>query len=126
MASWGKAGQGKTTLGNCLIRVLTPGDGEIVYRKRDGNEVDLVKLDRAGLRPVHREIRMVFQDPFASLNPRMTVAQVVGEPLLVNGLLSGRALLGAGFRVADESGAAAGCRAAAIRMRSAADSASGS
>lgn len=72
--------------------MLTPGDGEIVYRKRDGNEVDLVKLDRAGLRPVHREIRMVFQDPFASLNPRMTVAQVVGEPLLVNGLLSGRAL----------------------------------
>ena len=88
----GESGSGKTTLGNCLIRVLTPGDGEIVYRKRDGNEVDLVKLDRAGLRPVHREIRMVFQDPFASLNPRMTVAQVVGEPLLVNGLLSGRAL----------------------------------
>ena len=88
----GESGSGKTTLGNCLIRVLTPGDGEIVYRKRDGDEVDLVKLDRAGLRPVHREIRMVFQDPFASLNPRMTVAQVVGEPLLVNGLLSGRAL----------------------------------
>ncbi len=88
----GESGSGKTTLGNCLIRVLTPDHGQIVYRKRDGSEVDLAKLDRMGLRPVHREIRMVFQDPFASLNPRMTVAQVVGEPLLVNGLLSGRAL----------------------------------
>jgi peptide/nickel transport system ATP-binding protein len=88
----GESGSGKTTLGNCLIRVLTPDQGSIVYRRPDGSTQDLAKLDRDALRPARREIRMVFQDPFASLNPRMTVAQCVGEPLLVNGLLEGTAL----------------------------------
>ncbi len=88
----GESGSGKTTLGACLIRVLKPTTGEVRYRLRDGTWRDLASLDRAGLRPVHREIRMVFQDPFASLNPRMTIEQCVGEPLLVNGVLSGRAL----------------------------------
>jgi ABC-type microcin C transport system duplicated ATPase subunit YejF len=54
-----------------------------------GDDRGLATLDRAALRPVHREMRMAFQDPFASLNPRMTVEQVVGEPLRVNGLLDG-------------------------------------
>ncbi len=88
----GESGSGKTTLGNCLIRVLTATAGQINYRRRDGAEVDLVTLDRPQLRLVHRDIRMVFQDPFASLNPRMTVEQVIGEPLLVNRILSGPAL----------------------------------
>ena len=88
----GESGSGKTTLGNSLIRVLTPDQGSIVYRRPDGSTQDLAKLDRDALRPARREIRMVFQDPFASLNPRMTVAQCVGEPLLVNGLLEGAAL----------------------------------
>ena len=88
----GESGSGKTTLGNCLIRVLTATAGQINYRRRDGAEVDLVTLDRPALRLVHRDIRMVFQDPFASLNPRMTVEQVIGEPLLVNRIASGTAL----------------------------------
>ncbi len=88
----GESGSGKTTLGNCLIRVLTASAGQIIYRRRDGAEVDLVTLDRPGLRLVHRDIRMVFQDPFASLNPRMTVEQVIGEPLLVNRIMSGTVL----------------------------------
>jgi peptide/nickel transport system ATP-binding protein len=88
----GESGSGKTTLGNCLIRVLQATSGQIHYTRRDGQTVELVGLQRPELRAVHREIRMVFQDPFASLNPRMTVEQVVGEPLLVNGLLSGAAL----------------------------------
>jgi peptide/nickel transport system ATP-binding protein len=88
----GESGSGKTTLGNCLIRVLTATAGQINYRRRDGAEVDLVTLDRPGLRLVHRDIRMVFQDPFASLNPRMTVEQVIGEPLLVNRIMSGTVL----------------------------------
>jgi peptide/nickel transport system ATP-binding protein len=88
----GESGSGKTTLGNCLIRVLTATAGQINYRRRDGVEVDLVTLDRTALRLVHRDIRMVFQDPFASLNPRMTVEQVIGEPLLVNRIMSGIAL----------------------------------
>jgi peptide/nickel transport system ATP-binding protein len=88
----GESGSGKTTLGNCLVRVLTPTSGRIEYAMRDGETLDLAALPRKALRPVHREIRMVFQDPFASLNPRMTVGQVVGEPLLVNHILDGAAL----------------------------------
>jgi len=88
----GESGSGKTTLGSCLIRVLQPTTGQVRYRMRDGASVDLATLDRAALRPVHRELRMIFQDPFAALNPRMTVAQCIGEPLLVNHVLSGAAL----------------------------------
>ena len=88
----GESGSGKTTLGNCLIRVLRPDGGSVRYAARDGQVVDLLPLDRTGLRRVHREVRMVFQDPFASLNPRMTVEQVVGEPLRVHGVASGEAL----------------------------------
>ena len=88
----GESGSGKTTLGNCLIRVLKPSAGEVEYVMRDGATVQLATLDRRALRPVHREMRMVYQDPFASLNPRMTVEQVVGEPLLVHGVLAGAAL----------------------------------
>ncbi len=88
----GESGSGKTTLGNCLMRILTPSTGRIDYTMRDGQVLDLARLPRPALRPVHREIRMVFQDPFASLNPRMTVGQVVGEPLLVNNILHGKAL----------------------------------
>ena len=88
----GESGSGKTTLGSCLIRVLNPTSGSVRYRMQDGQVTDLAQLDRTGLRPVHREIRMVFQDPFAALNPRMTVAQCIAEPLLVNNMLSGAAL----------------------------------
>ncbi len=88
----GESGSGKTTLGSCLIRVLKPSGGEIGYRHRDGRTADLATLDRGGLKAAHREIRMIFQDPFASLNPRMTVAQCIGEPLLVNDILEGKAL----------------------------------
>ncbi len=88
----GESGSGKTTLGNCLIRVLQPNAGTIEYTMRDGRALDLATLPRNALKPVHREIRMVFQDPFASLNPRMTVEAIVGEPLLVHGVMAGPAL----------------------------------
>ncbi|HEX5126884.1 MAG TPA: ABC transporter ATP-binding protein [Rhodocyclaceae bacterium] len=88
----GESGSGKTTLGNCLIRVLSPTNGEVLYRMGSGQIVDLAKTRASDLRNVHREVRMVFQDPFASLNPRMTIGQIVGEPLLVNGVAKGNAL----------------------------------
>jgi peptide/nickel transport system ATP-binding protein len=88
----GESGSGKTTLGRCILRVVDPTAGTIRYRRRDGSEIDLATARGEALRAARREIRMVFQDPFASLNPRMTVAQIVGEPLLVNGLARGAAL----------------------------------
>ena len=88
----GESGSGKTTMGRCLLRVYDPNGGEIDYRRADGSVVDLVKADKETLKQCRREIRMIFQDPVGSLNPRMTVAQIVGEPLLVNGLAKGNEL----------------------------------
>ena len=85
----GESGSGKPTLGRCILRVFETSGGSIRYQTGQGNEVDLAQLDEARMRAVWREIRMVFQDPFASLNPRMTVEQIIGEPLLVNAGMSG-------------------------------------
>ena len=88
----GESGSGKTTMGRCLLRVYQPNAGAIDYRRADGSVVDLAKTDKQTLKDCRREIRMIFQDPVGSLNPRMTVAQIVGEPLLVNGLAKGKEL----------------------------------
>jgi peptide/nickel transport system ATP-binding protein len=88
----GESGSGKTTMGRCLLRIYEPGAGSIDYRRADGEVVDLLKIDKAMLKTCRREIRMIFQDPVGSLNPRMTVAQIVGEPLLVNRIASGKEL----------------------------------
>ena len=85
----GESGSGKTTLGRCILRVFDTSGGSIRYRTGQGNEVDLAQLDEARMRAIWREIRMVFQDPFASLNPRMTVEQIIGAPLRVNGGMTG-------------------------------------
>jgi len=88
----GESGSGKTTMGRSIMRLYDPTGGEMIYRRADGKVVDLAKLEGAELKAARRELRMVFQDPFGSLNPRMTVAQVIGEPLLVNGIARGREL----------------------------------
>ena len=88
----GESGSGKTTMGRCLLRVYEPQGGAIDYRRPDGSVVDLLKADAQTLKACRREIRMIFQDPVGSLNPRMTVAQIVGEPLLVNGIAKGKEL----------------------------------
>ncbi|WP_131856768.1 ABC transporter ATP-binding protein [Bosea sp. BK604] len=88
----GESGSGKSTLGNCLIRVHEPTIGEVNYRQSDGAMIDLTKVPAQEMRRIHREMRMIFQDPFASLNPRMTVGQLIGEPLLVQGMMKGEPL----------------------------------
>jgi peptide/nickel transport system ATP-binding protein len=88
----GESGSGKTTMGRCLLRVYEPTSGSINYRQPDGTVVDLVTANKQDLKQCRREMRMIFQDPVGSLNPRMTVAQIVGEPLLVNGLAKGKEL----------------------------------
>jgi len=88
----GESGCGKTTTGRCIIRAYKPLDGQILYRRADGSVVDLAPLDDQSLRPYHREIRLIFQDPYSSLNPRMPVVDLVGEPLKVNKIATGKEL----------------------------------
>ena len=87
----GESGCGKTTTARCILRAMAPSSGQIMFRTRQGSVVDLAQLSRPELRPLRPEIQMVFQDPFGSLNPRMTLLDNVGEPLLVNGLRDRRA-----------------------------------
>jgi peptide/nickel transport system ATP-binding protein len=82
----GESGCGKTTAARCILRAHIPTSGEILFRTAEGGVVDLAKLSRRELGPVRPQIQMIFQDPYASLNPRMTIADIVGEPLLVNGM----------------------------------------
>ena len=82
----GESGCGKTTTARCILRAITPTAGQIWFRTADGVVVDVAALPKSRLRPLRRHMQMIFQDPFSSLNPRMTLLDIVGEPLLVNGI----------------------------------------
>ena len=82
----GESGCGKSTTARCIIRALDPTAGEIVFKTSSGETVDLAKLSMSGIRPIRREIQMIFQDPFSSLNPRMNIYEIVSEPMLVHGI----------------------------------------
>src|SRR5262249_52615367 len=90
LALVGESGCGKTTLGHALLRLYRPTSGTIVYYGTADQRTDLARLDTAALKPFRREIRMIFQDPHSSLNPRMSVLEIIGEALKVNGLAKGR------------------------------------
>lgn len=104
----GESGCGKTTAGRCIVRAYEPTDGEILYHENEnlihdlkklrvhirhngetsntdqGHVIDFARLTTAELRAYRHEIQMIFQDPYSSLNPRMTVLDIVGEPLVIN------------------------------------------
>jgi peptide/nickel transport system ATP-binding protein len=86
LALVGESGCGKTTTSRCILRAITPTSGEILFRTEVGDVVDVATLPRRLLRPLRRQMQMIFQDPYSSLNPRMTILNIVGEPLLVNGV----------------------------------------
>ncbi len=88
----GESGCGKTTTGRCIVRAYEPTAGEVLYRDRAGQMVDLVKLTNKELKPYRRELRMIFQDPHSSLNPRMTVLDIVGAPMKVHKVAEGKEL----------------------------------
>ncbi len=82
----GESGCGKTTASRCIVRALEPSDGQIHFRTDDGAMLDIANLSRDDLQPLRRHMQMIFQDPFSSLNPRMTLFDIIGEPLLVHGV----------------------------------------
>jgi oligopeptide/dipeptide ABC transporter ATP-binding protein len=82
----GESGCGKTTTSRCILRALAPSEGEIRFRTEGGRQVDVAALAKSALRPLRRQMQMIFQDPFSSLNPRMTITDIIAEPLLVNGM----------------------------------------
>ena len=88
----GESGCGKTTTGRCIVRVYSPTSGQILYQLDQHESVDLAQFDNRELRPYRREIRMIFQDPFSSLNPRLPILQIVGEPLRANRIATGSEL----------------------------------
>ena len=86
----GESGCGKTTTARCILRAIEPTSGEILFRTKDEDVVDITDLSRGPLRELRSDMQMIFQDPFGSLNPRMTLLDIVGEPLLVHGMDSRR------------------------------------
>ena len=77
----GESGCGKTTVGRCLVRLYRPTGGQILYRG-----ADIAPLDEKAVRPYRRRMQMIFQDPYASLNPRMTVSSIIAEPMKLQGV----------------------------------------
>jgi oligopeptide/dipeptide ABC transporter ATP-binding protein len=80
----GESGCGKTTTAKCILRALKPTGGEIRFQTGSGQTIDVAKLPKPELRPLRRQMQMIFQDPFSSLNPRMTIYDIIAEPLVVN------------------------------------------
>jgi peptide/nickel transport system ATP-binding protein len=81
----GESGCGKTTIGRTILRLETPTDGTIVFAGKN-----IAKASQIEMRPVRRQMQVIFQDPFSSLNPRMKVGQIIAEPMLVHGIVQGR------------------------------------
>ncbi len=78
----GESGCGKTTVGRLILKLIEPTEGEIIFEGKD-----LTKLDKKEIHPLRQSLQIIFQDPFASLNPRMTVAEIVGRPMEIHGLV---------------------------------------
>jgi oligopeptide/dipeptide ABC transporter ATP-binding protein len=83
----GESGCGKTTVGRCLLRLVEPSSGEVWH-----NSTNLLSLSREEMRKERRNMQIVFQDPFSSLNPRMTIKSIIGEPFIIHGIASGKEL----------------------------------
>ena len=81
----GESGSGKSTIGKTLLRLIEPTSGTIIF---DG--IDILKLSNQEMRQIRRRMQIIFQDPYASLNPRMTIQDIVGESLDIHGLAKGR------------------------------------
>ena len=86
----GESGCGKTTTGRSILRLYNPTAGEIRFHKKNGERVEISHFSQKEMKPLRREMRMIFQDPFSSLNPRFTVKDIIGEPLIIHGIARGK------------------------------------
>jgi peptide/nickel transport system ATP-binding protein len=87
----GESGCGKTTTGRLILRAIEPTEGEVLYR-RNGEMVNVARIPRRQMKAFRREMQIIFQDPFSSLNPRMTVMDIVSEPLVIHNVARGSEL----------------------------------
>ena len=94
----GESGCGKTTSGRCILRAIEPTDGEILFRDKELGWVNIRELEPEDMKRIRKQMQIIFQDPYSSLNPRMTLLQLVGEPLIINEGMRGKELE---HRVAD-------------------------
>ena len=86
----GESGCGKTTVGRTILRLYNPTAGEIRFLSRSGDIIDIARISLHDMKPLRREMRMIFQDPFSSLNPRLTVKDIISEPLEIHGVAKGK------------------------------------
>ena len=88
----GESGCGKTTTGRLILRAIEATAGQVLFRRAGGDVVDVTTLPKEDMTRLRREMQIIFQDPFSSLNPRMTVSDIVAEPLVIHRMASGAAL----------------------------------
>jgi oligopeptide/dipeptide ABC transporter ATP-binding protein len=88
----GESGCGKTTTGRAILRLYEPTGGEVWYRRANGERINVAAISLKEMKPLRREMRMIFQDPFSSLNPRLTVKDIIGEPLVIHNIARGKEL----------------------------------
>jgi oligopeptide/dipeptide ABC transporter ATP-binding protein len=86
----GESGCGKTTVGRTILRLYDPTSGEIRFRAKSGEWIDIARISQKTMKPLRRELRMIFQDPFSSLNPRLTVKDIIAEPLEIHKVAHGK------------------------------------
>jgi len=85
----GESGCGKSTTGRCILRLIEPTSGEVIFHDENAGPLHVERLEKRQMRALRRNMQIVFQDPYSSLNPRLTLQQIVGEPLVVNRIARG-------------------------------------
>lgn len=100
----GESGCGKTTLGRCVVKGIDATSGEVLFHTEEDGVIDFLKATRAQMKKYRKDIQMIFQDPYASLDPRMTVFDIISEPLRYNTKMSKREIEQAVDKIAEQVG----------------------